>query len=110
MLKMKLSAVLLACMATWSVAAIAAEPIKAARPLAEAAQPASVAVTGTININTADADAIEAALSGIGKVKAQAIVDHRVANGPFASVEELLEVKGIGAATLEKNRGKLSVN
>ncbi|MFZ3155568.1 ComEA family DNA-binding protein, partial [Pseudomonas sp.] len=44
------------------------------------------------------------------KVKAASIVDHRAANGPFASVDDLLEVKGIGAAILEKNRDRLSSN
>lgn len=110
MLKMKLSAVLFACITTLSVAAVAAEPAKVVKPVSEATQSASSAATGSVNINTADAGTIEATLSGIGKVKAQAIVDHRTANGPFASVDELLEVKGIGAATLEKNRGKLSIN
>ena len=43
-------------------------------------------------------------------MKAQAIIDHRNTNGPFASVDELLEVKGIGAAILEKNRDRMSVN
>jgi competence protein ComEA len=68
------------------------------------------AVATSINLNTADVATLEAGLLGIGPVKAQAIVDHRNANGPFASVDELLEVKGIGPATLEKNRGRLSVN
>ncbi len=63
-----------------------------------------------VNLNTADVATLESELVGIGQTKAQAIVDHRNANGPFASVDELLEVKGIGPATLEKNRDRLSVN
>ena len=47
---------------------------------------------------------------GIGATKAQAIVAYREEHGNFASVDELLEVKGIGEATLEKNRDRLSVN
>lgn len=63
-----------------------------------------------VNLNTADELTLERELLGVGAVKAKAIVDHRQANGPFTSVDELLEVKGIGAATLEKNRAKLSIN
>ena len=63
----------------------------------------------SLNINTATAEQLQAGLVGIGAVKAQAIVEYREEHGPFASVEELLEVKGIGAATLEKNRDRLSV-
>ena len=65
---------------------------------------------GLVNLNTADVSTLERELIGIGAVKAQAIVEHRQANGPFTAVDQLLEVKGIGAATLEKNRDKLSVN
>jgi competence ComEA-like helix-hairpin-helix protein len=42
--------------------------------------------------------------------KAKAIVAYRESNGPFATVDELLEVKGIGKAILDKNREKLEVN
>ncbi|MNW21451.1 ComE operon protein 1 [compost metagenome] len=49
-------------------------------------------------------------LSGVGEAKAKAIVAYREGNGPFASVDELLEVKGIGKAILDKNREKLEVN
>ncbi|MNN93394.1 ComE operon protein 1 [compost metagenome] len=48
-------------------------------------------------------------LNGIGKAKAEAIVAYREANGPFASVDELLEIKGIGNALLERNRDKVMV-
>ena len=63
-----------------------------------------------ININTADEQTLERELGGVSSVKAKAIVAHRETNGPFTSVDELLEVKGIGAATLDKNRAKLSIN
>jgi competence protein ComEA len=52
-----------------------------------------------INVNTATAAELEA-LPGIGEVIAQAIVDYRTENGPFATVDELLDVSGIGDATL----------
>jgi len=74
-------------------------------------QPATAVVAEqTIDLNSADAQALQQALNGVGAVKAKAIVDYRQEHGPFASVDELLEVKGIGAAILEKNRSKLRVN
>ncbi|MFZ6047160.1 ComEA family DNA-binding protein [Pseudomonas sp. CR3202] len=65
--------------------------------------------TGKININSADAATLQDQMIGIGETKAKAIIQYREENGPFSSVDELLEVKGIGAKTLEKNREKLSV-
>jgi len=62
-----------------------------------------------LNLNTADAPTLQKELNGIGKAKAEAIVAYRDANGPFASVDELLEIKGIGSALLERNRSKLIV-
>src|SRR5690606_3237340 len=70
---------------------------------------AASAGTATLNINTASAEAIAEQLHGIGAAKAQAIVAYREANGPFASVEDLANVKGIGAATLEKNAALIVV-
>jgi competence protein ComEA len=60
-----------------------------------------------INLNQADAQTLQSALNGIGKTKAEAIVAYREANGPFTSVDELLEVKGIGKALLDRNREKI---
>lgn len=57
-----------------------------------------------VNINTADAATIAHALDGVGPSKAAAIVAWREANGPFKNVEDLGQVKGIGPATLERNR------
>ena len=47
---------------------------------------------------------------GIGPAKAQAIVDYRKAHGPFKSVEELKDVKGIGAKRFEKLKPDLAVS
>lgn len=86
--------------------ASANEPVA---PLAP--QPAAQAsAQAQVNLNTADALQLQQVLVGVGAVKAQAIVDHRNAHGPFASVDELIEVKGIGAATLEKNRERITLN
>lgn len=57
-----------------------------------------------VDINNADAKTLAEALSGVGLVKAEAIVAYRVNNGPFRSVEDLGKVKGIGARTIEANR------
>lgn len=61
-----------------------------------------------VNINTADAVTLSA-LSGVGQVKAEAIVTYREAHGPFGSVEELAEVTGIGARTIENNADRITV-
>lgn len=77
-------------------------------PGAPAAPGAAGAPGGLVNVNTASATELEA-LPGIGEVIAQRIVDHRTANGPFASVEELLEVSGIGEAILGSIRELVTV-
>lgn len=61
-----------------------------------------------VDINTATAEQLAANLKGIGPSKAQAIVAYRNSNGLFTTVEQLVEVKGIGQATLDKNRERLS--
>ncbi|MEO6171366.1 MAG: ComEA family DNA-binding protein [Lysobacter sp.] len=61
----------------------------------------------TVNINTADATEIAQALTNIGPAKAKAIVEFRAINGAFRSVEQLAMVKGIGLATIEKNRDRI---
>ena len=68
------------------------------------AQDAGPPPATSININSADADTMAAGLKGVGQSRAMEIVRYREAYGPFASIEELAEVKGIGKSTLEKNR------
>ena len=58
---------------------------------------------GEVNINSADVLALSTELTGIGDKKAQAIVDYRKQNGPFTSVEDLQNVKGISSIIIEKN-------
>ena len=66
------------------------------------------AALAALNINSATKDEL-VALPGIGPAKAQAILDHRKAHGPFKSIEELKDVKGIGAKRFEKLKGELTV-
>jgi competence protein ComEA len=56
-----------------------------------------------VNINTADAETIARSLDGIGPAKAKAIVAYREEHGPFKSMDELSQVKGIGTAVVERN-------
>ncbi len=67
----------------------------------------SAEASGPIDLNRATADQLDG-LPGIGPATAAAIVAHREANGPFASVDELLEVRGIGPAKLEALAGLVS--
>lgn len=65
-------------------------------------------VAGLINVNTAASTELEE-LPGVGEVIAQAIVDYRTENGPFTTVDQLLDVSGIGDATLENIRELVTV-
>lgn len=57
-----------------------------------------------VNINTADVVTLADSLDGIGESKARAIVEYREKNGAFKSADELVNVKGIGLRTVERNR------
>jgi len=63
---------------------------------------------GLVNVNSAIATELEV-LPGIGEVIAQRIIDYRTENGPFATVDELLDVSGIGDAILESIRELVTV-
>ena len=65
------------------------------------------AFAGPVDINSADAETISAELQGVGISKAIAIVEFRKANGPFKSVDDLTQVKGIGERTIELNRANI---
>lgn len=81
-----------------------------------AASPATGAVAvgsppgapGVVDLNTADLAVLET-IPGIGPVKGAAILQHRDEIGSFDSVEQLLDVTGIGPATLEAIRPYVSV-
>jgi competence protein ComEA len=65
-------------------------------------------VFAAVNINTATQSELEA-VKGLGPAKAQAIIQHREANGNFKSLDELDNVKGFGKASIDKMKGELSV-
>lgn len=105
---LRLIAVLVLASFSWSASSVyAAGP--AGSQESPVAKVQSAAVEDKINVNTASADALAEILTGIGPKKAEAIVAYREANGPFKVVDDLLQVKGIGPATLEKNRDRISL-
>lgn len=61
-----------------------------------------------VDVNTADAAALEQ-VKGIGPAKAAAIVKYRSDNGPFKSVDDLVNVPGIGEKSVKQLRDQLSV-
>lgn len=75
----------------------------------QAASTTSSSRTHQVNINQASAEELAKNLSGIGIQKAKAIVEYRDKYGVFNSLENILEVKGIGPSFLEKNRSKLTL-
>ena len=80
-------------------------------PVTTAAEEGSTAASNTaekVNINTAGLAELTT-LTGIGDVKGQAIIDYRTEHGPFASVDELTNVSGIGDKTLAKIRDQITV-
>ncbi len=82
-------------------AAVSDASSSAAQPeTADTQQPDSLLEGERIPVNTADVYELDR-LPGIGPAKAQAIVTYREEHGPFQSTDQLLEVSGIGQATLE---------
>jgi competence protein ComEA len=79
-------------------------------PTAPAAAPpgAPTGPTATVDVNAADGATLET-LPGIGPATAAAIIEHRERNGPFPTVEALLEVRGIGEAKLAELRDLVRV-
>ncbi len=70
-----------------------------------AATPAFAATQ--VDVNSADARALAEALDGVGLAKAEAIVAWRKQHGPFATLEDLAKVEGIGPHILERNRNAI---
>jgi len=78
----------------------------AAKPISVAALAQKVEV---VSINSASAEAIAEAMRGVGHKKAQAIIEWRKKNGKFTSLDQLLEVKGIGEKTLAANKKRIKL-
>ena len=66
-------------------------------------------LSGVVNLNTADAEQLQM-LPGVGEKRAAAIISIRKSKGGFKSVDDLVEVKGVGASLLERLRPHLSVS
>lgn len=84
------------------------EPMEPAGGAGSANGTGSLGTTGVVNINTAGVPELNQ-LPGVGEKTAQAIIAHREAIGGFRSIEQLLEVKGIGPSKFEKMRAYLKV-
>lgn len=69
----------------------------------------SLADTGSIDINTASVEQLAEGLTGVGESKAEAIVAYRESNGPFEHIDELVNVRGIGLATVDRNRDRITL-
>ncbi|MBY6203558.1 ComEA family DNA-binding protein [Halomonas denitrificans] len=60
-----------------------------------------------VDVNTATAEQLAETLVGVGTSKAEAIVAYREENGPFRHIDELVNVRGIGMATVDNNRERI---
>lgn len=70
---------------------------------------ANAAFAALVNINTADWQTLADQLDGIGPSKAKAIVEYRESDDGFQTKDELLNVSGIGAKTLEGIRDQITL-
>jgi competence protein ComEA len=105
-----LSSLVFALLASTSLAVNAQTAGATTAPAPATTMSAPAQQADKVNINTASADALQKELSGIGAAKAAAIVAYRDENGAFASIDELIEVKGIGKALVDKNRERLALD
>ncbi|MDR1423162.1 MAG: helix-hairpin-helix domain-containing protein [Azoarcus sp.] len=76
--------------------------------LALALSPFAAVAADLVNINTADATALQQ-INGIGPAKATAIVEYRKTKGPFASADDLVKVPGIGEKSLAQLKPQITV-
>jgi competence protein ComEA len=70
--------------------------------------PSPLAGADLININTASIEELDQ-LPGIGQTTAIRIIDYRTINGPFATIEDIVNVSGIGTATFEEIKELITV-
>lgn len=64
--------------------------------------------TDLININTASLEELDS-LPGIGPTTAQRIIDYRTENGPFTTIDQIMDVSGIGPATYDEIKNLITV-
>ncbi|MDG2077371.1 MAG: helix-hairpin-helix domain-containing protein [Arenicellales bacterium] len=69
----------------------------------------SPVLSAGVNINTADSVALADGLKGVGLRLAESIITYRETNGRYWAVEDLVQVKGIGARVVEDNRDVVEV-
>ena len=91
------------------VTATEAAPRSAAGSAKTSAQQAPGNVS-KVDLNTASAEQLASVLKGVGSSKAKAIVRYRTEVGPFRSIAELEEVKGIGPSIVDLNKERMSVS
>ena len=84
---------------------IVVQAVGAAPPAAAASDSGGA---GVVSLNSATAAELTA-LPGVGEATAAAIVAHREANGPFTTVEQLMDVRGIGPAKFEAMRAQVGL-
>lgn len=77
-------------------------------PVASVVEQTSSTRKELININTASEDLL-CEIHGIGPTLAQRIIEYRETNGNFISIEDLMNVKGIGETTFEKMKPYITV-
>ena len=65
--------------------------------------------TRGVNINSADAKTLAQNLDGVGKSRAEEIVRYRETYGPFYSIDDLLEVRGVGKSIIDNNRDRITL-
>lgn len=70
--------------------------------------PSPLAGDELVNINTASIDELDK-LPGIGQTTAAKIIEYRTANGPFATIEDIINVSGIGISTYEEIKDLITV-
>ena len=68
---------------------------------------AAFAAPERVNINSADAETLAAVLNGVGRSRAEAIVEYREQHGRFGDIYDLANVKGIGDRTVEQNEDRI---
>ena len=92
---------------------LATASLNATSTLAETAKPKlkpaqTQLVVAPVNINKANAELLATVMKGVGEKRAKAIVAYRKQHGPFKTVSQLSNIKGIGEATLLKNKGRIT--